>query len=107
MDASNFSRILKPYREKIDALDERIVTLLAERFEIIRDVARIKAAQGIPSVLPDRVDAVLAHAAGRAAESGLDPALARAVYTLLIDHAHSIEDAAKRSEKMSDRKQAP
>lgn len=108
MDAADISRILSPYRAQIDAIDEKIVSLLATRFEIIRKVAQIKAAQGIPSVLADRVDAVLDRTARMAADSGLDPDLIRAVYGLLIDHAHEIEDAAKtdsqRRQSLSGRK---
>lgn len=95
MGASEVSRILAPYRADIDDLDDRIVTLLARRFEIIRDVADIKAARGIPSVLQDRVEEVLDRTARTAQARGLDPALVRAVYALLIDYAHRIEDSAK------------
>lgn len=95
MELNEISRILSPYRARIDALDGQIVSLLAARFEIIREVAQIKAEKGIPSVLNDRVDAVLDRTAGIGAGQGLDPSLIRAVYGLLIEHAHDIENRAK------------
>lgn len=87
------SVLLKPYRDRIDALDARIVDLLAERFGVIREVADLKAARGIPAVLPDRVDAVRENAAARAAALGIDPDLTRRIYTLLIDHSCALEAA--------------
>ncbi|HRC27714.1 MAG TPA: chorismate mutase [Alphaproteobacteria bacterium] len=95
MDAAHISRILSPYRARIDVLDDRIVALLAERFDIVHEVADLKAAHEIPSVLQDRVVAVLDRTEQAARRVGLDPSLTRALYTLLIDHAHEIEDAAK------------
>ncbi len=95
MDAAEISRILGPYRARIDALDDRIVALLAERFGVIREVADLKAARAIPSILEDRVTQVLERTEEAARREGLDASLTRALYTLLIDHAHEIEDAAK------------
>ena len=102
MDDSNVAKtrpdtmqLLQPYRERLDALDDQIVDLLARRFAVIREVAELKAARGIPSVLPARVTEVLDRNAATAEAKGLDPAVVRQVYTYLIMHAHEIEDRAK------------
>lgn len=84
--------ILKPYRVRIDALDDRIVDLLIEREAIIAEVGHLKFREGIPAVLPDRVDEVRERAAARAAEKGLDPELVRALYTRLIDFSCDLEE---------------
>ena len=88
-------QLLQPYRERLDALDDQIVDLLVQRFAVIREVAELKAARGIPSVLPARVTEVLDRNAATAEAKGLDPAVVRQVYTYLIKHAHDIEDQAK------------
>ncbi|MCB9987813.1 MAG: chorismate mutase [Rhodospirillales bacterium] len=83
--------VLKPYRDRIDDLDDRIVDLLAERYAIIREVGHFKAGEDIPPILEDRVEEVRERAARRAADKGLDPDFVRQLYTLMIDYAHDIE----------------
>jgi len=46
-------------RAKIDALDARIVALLNERAEIVRDVGRIKKQSGTAAADPKRAEQVL------------------------------------------------
>lgn len=90
---------LKPLRQKIDALDDRIIELLGQRFEIVRDVAALKAEKGIPAVLPDRIEEVKARCADLGAGKGLDPHFVRNLYTVIIDYACSLEDNLIASEK--------
>lgn len=86
---------LKPYRAKIDALDDAIVDLLAERFSVVLDVAHIKAEQNIPVVIEDRVNEVRERCAARAAEKGMDEELTRRLYTLIIDYSCDLEEKVK------------
>ena len=58
--------VLKPYRDRIDALDDQIVPLLVKRLAVIREVAALKTREGIPAVLEDRVRQVIDRAAGTA-----------------------------------------
>jgi chorismate mutase len=83
--------ILKPYRDRIDALDDQIIDLLTARIGIIHEVAAIKAEHGIAPVLQDRVDEVIGRVAARAQEKGIDPALARTLYNYLVDYACNLE----------------
>lgn len=85
--------ILRDQRARIDAIDDKIIDLLAERESIIREVAGIKAEHGIPAVLPDRVVQVRERAAVRAAEHGIDTALIRNLYQQLIDYSCDLEDS--------------
>jgi len=86
---------LKNQRARIDALDDRIVDLLVERFAIVREVGEIKKAQGIVVVQSHRVEEVKDRVAARAEAAGLEGSLLKAIYTLLIDHAHVIENKIK------------
>lgn len=81
--------ILKPYREKIDLLDEKIVALLGQRFDIIHDVAVIKAREGIPAVLEDRVREVIDRAG---ANAGRHEDEVRELYTLMVTIACDLEE---------------
>ena len=88
-------KILEPYRARIDALDEEIVELLAKRLAIIREVGELKFRENIPSVLHDRVEEVSEHAAGVAAQRGIDPNFVRRLYTILIDYSCNLEEDIK------------
>lgn len=83
---------LKPYRAQIDVLDEQIVKLLIDRFKIVRSVAELKARENIAVVQSNRAEEVKTRVSAMAEAGGLDGTLLRNIYTLMIDHAHVIED---------------
>ena len=87
--------ILKPYRQRIDDLDDRIVDLLVERTEIIREVGHLKFKEDVPAILQDRVDEVRERAAARAQAKGLDADIVRSLYALLIEYSCNLEDIIK------------
>lgn len=84
--------ILKPYRARIDALDDRIVDLLIERTGIIREVGNLKFREGIPAVLMDRVIEVRERAASRAGNGGMDDDIVRRMYSILIEYSCNLEE---------------
>ena len=93
---------IKPYRQKINDLDDRIIDLLAERLEVIREVGHLKAEKGVPAVIPERVEEVRERNAERASEKGLDPELVRELYTRLIDYSCNLEEDIKREKTRND-----
>ena len=46
--------ILREQRVRIDELDEQLICLLAERFEITKKVGELKAKAGLPAADPKR-----------------------------------------------------
>lgn len=82
---------LADYRAEIDQLDEKIVKLLVDRFKIVHAVGELKARDGIAVIQSQRAEAVKDRVARLAMEQGLDGDLLRAIYTLMIDHAHVLE----------------
>ncbi len=97
------NKILKPYREKIDSLDDKLVDLLIEREGIICEVAQLKAKNNIPAVLQDRVDEVRERCVARAIEKGLDGDYVREIYIKIIKLSCDMEEhiAEKTSKKIS------
>jgi chorismate mutase len=87
--------ILKPYRQRIDDLDDRIIDLLVERTGIIREVGHLKFNNNIPAVLQDRVDEVRERATARAAAKGLPADIVRRFYAELIQFSCDLEDEIK------------
>ncbi len=47
----NLKLLLKPFREKIDALDDKIVELLVAREKIISEVSNVKYNKNVPACL--------------------------------------------------------
>ncbi len=77
-------------RAGVDALDERIVALLAERFRYMDAAARIKTDRA--AVRDEaRKAAVVAHAAEAASRHGAEPALVARVYEQLVEASIAYE----------------
>ena len=91
--------ILKPYRARIDALDAQIIDLLRARYDVIEEVAELKAREGIPCTIPSRVDEVRENAIAMAAEKSLDSEFIGKLYQQLIDHSCALEETYKAEKK--------
>ena len=83
--------VLKPYRDRIDVLDNKIIDLLAERMDIVREVGATKAREKIDLIQWGRVDEVRERCAARGEVKKLNPDMVRKIYTLIIDEAHQLE----------------
>ena len=86
---------LKPFREKIDEIDDKIVKLLGERFGVVRKVARIKAENDIPAFLPDGVRVVRERNVLTGKKYGIDADFIRMLYTMIIYQSCATEDLIK------------
>lgn len=95
---------LAPFRQRIDDIDDEIMTLLRTRFGIVRKVARIKAKDSIRIVQTDRVREVKERNARTAKKYGISPTLIRTIYALIIDEAHNIEHKIGRQYAASSKK---
>lgn len=84
--------ILKPFRQRINEIDEQIIDLLRRRYDVIEEVAEIKTRENIPAVIPERVDEVRENAARHAAQKGLDENFIRKLYAQLIEHSCALEE---------------
>jgi chorismate mutase-like protein len=89
---SETEALLSDHRRRIDELDDHIVRLLAERFDVVREVARIKAAHDIPVRLPERIQEVCERNSAHGAERGIDPNVVRQIYSQIVDASCSLED---------------
>jgi isochorismate pyruvate lyase len=81
---------LQEVRERIDALDAKIIHLLAERFAYARQAAGFKT-DAAQVHAPARVAQVIANARRRAGESGAPPDAVEKVYRALIGAMIDIE----------------
>lgn len=83
---------LQNYRKRIDEIDEALLSLFEERFNIIRAVGQLKAKNDIAIVQSKRAQEVINRAASMAAEKNIPPEFIRDLYTRMIDLAHVIEN---------------
>src|SRR5688500_12934862 len=75
---------LDEVRAQIDDIDERLVRLLAQRVEYVRQAAKFKkSAEEVKA--PARVEAVLAKVRNLAKINGVDPDFVEGIYRVLID----------------------
>lgn len=83
---------METLRAHIDALDEQLVSLLAQRHALIARAARIKERIGLPARIDDRVEEVVANAGRHAASQGMDRALIENIWRQLVEAAIAQED---------------
>jgi chorismate mutase-like protein len=83
---------LEPFRARLDVLDERILELLGERFDVCREVAAFKGEHDIPMMQPHRVAQVRERYLARGRELGLPADFTEALFELLIAATCRLED---------------
>jgi len=81
-------------RSVIDRIDDDLVALMAARQACIDRAVEIKAAEGLPAHIPERVRAVLDRVRVRAQAAGLDPELAVLIWRSMIDWSILREETA-------------
>jgi methylmalonyl-CoA epimerase len=93
---------LAALRERIDRVDEQLLSALADRTAICREVADHKRAQGIPMMQPDRVAAVEARWAELASARGLDADFARSLARAVVAESCRVEGVMLSAEQRAE-----
>jgi chorismate mutase-like protein len=83
---------LGEFRSRLDELDDQIVRLLGERFEICREIALYKDTHEVPMMQPERVAEVRSRYLARAREVGLPRDFMEELFELLIAATCRMED---------------
>ena len=76
---------LSTYRDRIDELDEKLIRLLAERFDITKSVGTLKAEHGMPAADLEREAEQIERLHEIAKEVGMDPEFSVKVFRLIVD----------------------
>lgn len=79
---------LRLLREQIDHLDSRLLQLLAARFDVAREIARVKVEGNLAVFQPKRWDALLQHHMSTGQELGLGAEFVKDVFETI--HAESV-----------------
>lgn len=83
---------LEELRGEIEAVDLEIIRLIRARMDIALRVAEEKAATGLPTRDPERVEAVLSGVEEQAERFGIDPGPIRDIFTTLIRMSEDLQD---------------
>lgn len=78
-------------RNQINAIDCRLVTLIAERTRVAREIGREKCSLGMTLLDPAREAAVVRRAGELARESGLDAEAIRTIFWQLISLSRNVQ----------------
>jgi chorismate mutase-like protein len=87
---------LDDLRSRIDQLDSALVTIVAERLVVCREVAALKEGSDTPVIQPARVRDVVITRRQQAIEAGIDPDFAEQLFRVLLTETHRIEVAGHR-----------
>jgi chorismate mutase len=88
---------IKQLRKRVDEVDEQILQSLSERAEICRSIGLVKEKHGLPIQDYPRENDVYAHIRKKAAELGLDPYHAEAIYRQIVNMCSAVQGS--KSEK--------
>ncbi|OAM26816.1 MULTISPECIES: chorismate mutase [Eikenella] len=102
MNADSLPDTLAEVRQAIDALDSRLIDLLAQRQRLVAQAGRLKPKHDAQAVAaPDRVAQVLAARREQAAAAGLSPDVAEAVWQAMIAAFIRFDQEVNRSDGTS------
>lgn len=93
-DPSRADRSLDELRLRLNDIDRRLLTLVAERQAMSREIARVKRVTGRPTRDYQREREVILGARTTASELGLPPALAETLLRLLIRSSLTTQERA-------------
>lgn len=84
MSKDEIPQELKQVREQIDAIDERLVALLADRFKLTHQVGLLKANRALSALDADRESQKLARLRELCLEQGLNPDLVEDLFSQIM-----------------------
>lgn len=84
---------LKRLRTRIDALDRKVLSGLAARFGVVKEIGALKRAHGLDTYQKGRWQALLAARLALGAELGLSPEFTRALFNAVHREALRLQRA--------------
>ena len=82
---------LSEIRERLDRLDNALITILAERMSLIPKVAEYKKENNVERFQPAREKEIFEAKEKIAKELNLNPELVKKIFETIIEDAHRIE----------------
>lgn len=81
---------LNALRDQINDIDEKMLQLLEQRFDVVREVGRVKQTAHLPIKDAAREQAVLNRLKAKVDDEALQPAI-QAIFQTIMDEAKKLE----------------
>jgi len=94
----NVEQKLENLRQGLDAIDQKIVSLLAERQTEVERVVALKKTYNIPVYHPAREENLISHRRNQGIEAGLDPDYIEEIYRRILRQSR-VEQSAQMARK--------
>jgi len=86
---------MKQIRNKIDAIDKKLIALLAERMGFVVELGKIKKRDGLPVRDKKREAEMLTEIEKTAKKHGLNPLFAKKLYIEILKESRKIQSNEK------------
>lgn len=83
---------MKDIRKQIDQIDQKIIKLLAERMDFVKEIAKFKKANKLPVQDKKREDELRNNLKTLAAQHGLDPEFVNHLYSHIFIESRRIQE---------------
>ncbi|MCD5380617.1 chorismate mutase [Candidatus Gracilibacteria bacterium] len=87
----NLDELLTSFRNQIDTIDEEIIYLLSRRFELVKQIGKIKKDLGEEALQPKRWEEVIENLYSEADDKGVSREIVKAIWNSIHDEALRIE----------------
>lgn len=81
---SSFEADIKELRDRIDSIDEQILTLISKRFEQVQKVVALKKRHNMPVFHPAREEDLISRLRDQARTSSMDPDFIEELYRVIL-----------------------
>ena len=92
---------LIPYRKRLDAVDEEILSLFADRYNLRREMIPLKIALDQPIRDKIQMETVIDRAVRRAEEQNIPEDFAADLYELILKYSHKFEQSLRSSKDIN------
>lgn len=92
IDNPDYHRSITELRERIDLLDESLMTILSKRMDISREIGKIKKENNISIIQAARWDFIMEKALGAASGSELDEAFIRNIFNEIHEASIAVQN---------------
>ncbi|OGL31305.1 hypothetical protein A3F37_02995 [Candidatus Saccharibacteria bacterium RIFCSPHIGHO2_12_FULL_41_12] len=82
---------LDDLRSDIDEIDSKLLDLLSQRFELVRQIGVLKKQKGIDSLQQARFDGILKRLTDKSAQNELDPDMITEIWHIIHQYSLKIQ----------------
>ena len=96
-DNFSFAQQIKPFRDEIDAIDARIISLLSKRQEQVEKIVAVKKEHKVPIYHPAREEDVMSRLREKASGMDVDPDFVESLYRTIMRQSRKSQTRVSRT----------